>query len=135
DRETAQSISLVAEQLRKQTCRVAFVGQVKAGKSSLINVLIEQPELLPADINPCTAVVTRLNFGVPDMPQVGAQFTFFSRDEWRRLSMGGRTRELTDRLFPDFDWEVLRSQVRAMEERAKEKLGPSFEDLMGKEHH
>ncbi len=134
DRETAQSISLVAEQLRKQACRVAFVGQVKAGKSSLINVLVEQPDLLPADINPCTAVVTRLNFGVPDKPQAGALFTFFSREEWRRLSMGGRTRELTDRLFPDFDWEVLRAQVRAMEERACEKLGPSFEDLMGKEH-
>ena len=134
DRETAQSISLVAEQLRQQACRVAFVGQVKAGKSSLINVLVEQPDLLPADINPCTAVVTRLNFGVPDKPEAGALFTFFSREEWRRLSMGGRTRELTDRLFPDFNWEVLRAQVRAMEERASEKLGPSFEDLMGKEH-
>ena len=134
DRETAQSISLVAEQLRQQACRVAFVGQVKAGKSSLINVLVEQPDLLPADINPCTAVVTRLNFGVPDKPQAGALFTFFSREEWRRLSMGGRTRELTDRLFPDFNWEVLRAQVRAMEERASEKLGPTFEDLMGKEH-
>ena len=134
DRETAQSISLVAEQLRQQACRVAFVGQVKAGKSSLINVLVEQPDLLPADINPCTAVVTRLNFGVPDKPEAGALFTFFSREEWRRLSMGGRTRELTDRLFPDFNWEVLRAQVRAMEERASEKLGPTFEDLMGKEH-
>jgi GTP-binding protein EngB required for normal cell division len=134
DRETAQSISLVAEQLRKQACRVAFVGQVKAGKSSLINVLVEQPDLLPSDINPCTAVITRLSFGVPDKPQSGAQFTFFSREEWRRLSLGGRTRELTDRLFPDFDWEVLRSQVRQMEERARVKLGNSFEDLMGKEH-
>ncbi len=134
DRETAQSMSLVAEQLRQQTCRVAFVGQVKAGKSSLINMLVEQPELLPADINPCTAVITRLSFGVPDKPQTGALFTFFSREEWRRLSMGGRTRELTDRLFPDFNWEVLRAQVRAMEERAREKLGTSFEDLMGKEH-
>ncbi len=134
DRETAQSISLVAGQLRNQACRVAFVGQVKAGKSSLINVLVEQPGLLPADINPCTAVITRLSFGVLDKPQSGALFTFFSREEWRRLSLGGRTRELTDRLFPNFNWEVLRSQVKAMEERAREKLGPSFEDLLGKEH-
>ncbi len=134
DRETAQSISLVAGQLRNQACRVAFVGQVKAGKSSLINVLVEQPGLLPADINPCTAVITRLSFGVPDKPESGALFTFFSREEWRRLSLGGRTRELTDRLFPNFNWEVLRSQVKAMEERAREKLGPSFEDLLGKEH-
>jgi GTP-binding protein EngB required for normal cell division len=134
DEQTAHSISHVAEQLRKQACRVAFVGQVKAGKSSLINVLVEQPDLLPSDINPCTAVITRLSFGVPDKPQSGAQFTFFSREEWRRLSLGGRTRELTRRLFPDFNWEVLRSQVGQMEERARAKLGNAFEDLMGKEH-
>ncbi len=134
DRDTGQVISAVAEDLRKQACRIAFVGQVKAGKSSLINVLVEQPGLLPADINPCTAVITRLSFGVPDKPGAGASFTFFSRDEWHRLSLGGRTRELTDRLFPDFDWEVLKSQVTAMEERARKKLGASFEDLLGKEH-
>ena len=134
DKETAQAVSSVAAQLERQACRVAFVGQVKAGKSSLINVLVEQPDLLPANINPCTAVVTRLSFGVPDRPRSGALFTFFNREEWRRLSMGGRTRELTDRLFPDFNWEVLRSQVKAMEDRAQEKLGASFEELLGKEH-
>lgn len=134
DGESSQVISSVAEQLRGQACRIAFVGQVKAGKSSLINVLVEQPQLLPSDINPCTAVITRLNFGVPGKPQSGASFTFFSREEWCRLSAGGRTRELTDRLFPDFDWEVLKKHVKAMEERAREKLGTSFEDLLGKEH-
>ena len=97
-------------------------------------MLVEQPDLLPANINPCTAVVTRLSFGVPDKPQSGALFTFFNREEWRRLSLGGRTRELTDRLFPDFNWEVLRTQVKAMEDRAREKLGDSFEELLGKEH-
>ena len=134
DKETAQAISSVAGHLQRQACRVAFVGQVKAGKSSLINVLVEQPDLLPANINPCTAVVTRLSFGVPDKPRSGALFTFFNREEWRRLSSGGRTRELTDRLFPDFNWEVLRTQVKAMEDRAREKLGASFEELLGKEH-
>lgn len=132
--ETAQAISPVAAQLESQVCRVAFVGQVKAGKSSLINALVEQPELLPANINPCTAVITRLSFGVPGKPRSGAQFTFFSKEEWRRLSMGGRTRELTERLFPDFNWEVLKTQVKAMEDRAREKLGASFEELLGKEH-
>ncbi len=79
-------------------------------------------------------MVTRLNFAVPGRPQNGALFTFFSRDEWQRLSLGGQTRELTDRLFPGFDWDVLKSQVKAMEERAREKLGTSFEDLLGKAH-
>ena len=103
-------------------------------EDSLINVLVEQPDFLPADINPCTAVITRLSFGVPDKPRSGAAFTFFTREEWHRLSLGGRTRELTGRLFPDFDWDVLRSQVTEMEDRARAKLGASFEDLLGKEH-
>jgi ribosome biogenesis GTPase A len=38
-------IALVAQQLPNQACKVAFVGQVKAGKSSLINVLVEQSNL------------------------------------------------------------------------------------------
>ena len=32
DKETAQAISSVAGQLQRQACRVAFVGQVKAGQ-------------------------------------------------------------------------------------------------------
>ncbi len=134
DANTARTIASVARNLDEQTCRVAFVGQVKAGKSSLINVLVEQLDFLPADINPCTAVITRLYFGVPGKPQSGTLFTFFSREEWHRFSLGGRTRELTDRLFPGFDWEVFKNQVRAMEERARKKHGPSLEDLLGKEH-
>jgi GTP-binding protein EngB required for normal cell division len=134
DGETAQAILAIAEELQGSVYRVAFAGQVKAGKSSLINVLIEEPKLLPADINPCTSVITRLHFGVPGKPQSGALFTFFSREEWRRLSLGGRTREITERLFPDFDWKALISQVTAMEENAREKLGPRFEELLGNEH-
>ncbi len=134
DADTARAIAAVAGKLEKQTCCVAFAGQVKAGKSSLINVLVEHLDFLPADINPCTAVVTKLNFGVPGKPQSGALFTFFSRDEWRRFSLGGRTRELTERLFPDFNWQEFQSQVKAMEERAVRKHGPALEGLLGKEH-
>lgn len=134
DADTAREIASVAGQLDDHSCCVAFVGQMKAGKSSLINVLVEQLDFLPADINPCTAVITRLHFGVPGKPQTGALFTFFSREEWRRFSLGGRTRELTDRLFPGFDWQVFKSQVKAMEDRAREKHGPSLEGLLGEKH-
>lgn len=134
DADTARAISSLAGQLDEQTCCVAFVGQIKAGKSSLINALVEQLDFLPADINPCTTVITRLNFGVPGKPQSGGLFTFFSREEWRRFSMGGRTRELTERLFPDFDWHVFNRQVREMEERARKKYGASLDNLLGKQH-
>jgi GTP-binding protein EngB required for normal cell division len=134
DTETAQAIELLVQELQSHVCCVAFVGQVKAGKSTLINVLVEKQDLLPADINPWTTVITRLHFGVPGTPQSGAAFTFFNQDEWDRLSIGGRTRELTERLFPDFDWQALNRQVEDMQQRARRKLGPRFEELLGSQH-
>ena len=90
DRDTGQVISSVAEALRKQACRIAFVGQVKAGKSSLINILVEQPGLLPADINPCTAVITRLSFGVLDKPR-GWRLVHFLQPRRMAPPLNGRT--------------------------------------------
>jgi GTP-binding protein EngB required for normal cell division len=133
DEDTAEMLAVIIKDLESRVCRIAFVGQMNAGKSSLINVLVEQAELLPADINPWTTVITNLHFGVPGAPVSGASFTFFSLDEWRRLSVGGRTRELTERLFPDFDWQELNSQIEAMRKRAEQKLGPRFEALLGTE--
>ena len=134
DEDTAQAIRTLVEGIETRVCCVAFAGQMKAGKSSLINVLVETPDLLPSGINPWTTVITRLHFGVPGKPRAGASFTFFDPGEWGRLSAGGRTRELTEQLFPGFDWKALSSQVEAMQERARQKLGDRFEDLLGTEH-
>ena len=134
DAGTAEALEALAEDLEKLACCVAVIGQVKAGKSSLINVLLEEPGFLPADINPWTTVITKLHFGVPGKPQAGASFTFFNRAEWQRLSHGGRTRELTERILPDFDWNALRAQVEIMQKRAEHRLGPRYQDLLGTGH-
>ena len=49
-------------QLEERACRIAVIGQIKAGKTTFINTLIGQPGLLPTDINPWTAVVSALHF-------------------------------------------------------------------------
>src|SRR5208337_4119878 len=49
------AIDLLNE-IEGQTCRIAFIGQVNAGKSSLINARIQKPDFLPTDVNPSTAV-------------------------------------------------------------------------------
>ena len=134
DAGTAEALTALAEDLEKLVCCIAVIGQVKAGKSSLINVLLEEPGLLPSDINPWTTVITKLQFGVPGKPQAGASFTFFNRAEWQRLSHGGRTRELTERIVPDFDWNALRAQVEIMQKRAERRLGPRYQDLLGTGH-
>jgi len=133
DKETAESLRNLVDEMKGHVCRIAIAGQMNAGKSSLINVLVEQSELLPADINPWTTVITRLHFGVHGKPTSGASFRFFTREEWRRLAAGGRTRELTEQLFPDFDWQELQKQLENMKKRAERKLGPQLETLLGAE--
>jgi hypothetical protein len=122
--------------LAQLTCRIAVIGQVKAGKSSLINALIGIPGLLPTDINPWTTAVTHLHFGSADAPAgVAAQFMFFAPDEWERLAHGGgRIRELTQRLVPGFEVELLQEHVDAMRRRSEERLGSALGDLLGKKH-
>ncbi|MEL6747069.1 MAG: dynamin family protein, partial [Pseudomonadota bacterium] len=121
--------------LRRHACNVSIVGQVKSGKSSLLNALIRQPALLPTGPDPLTAVVTRVHFGTPDQPRQGARFSFFDPDEWDRLAhSGGRLRELAERLLPNFSQEALRTQLAEMRQRVSTELGPKFEELLGTAH-
>jgi signal recognition particle receptor subunit beta len=118
--------------LKKQQTQIAVIGQIKAGKSSFVNALTKMPGLLPTDVNPWTAVVTRLHFGSPGAPQKGALFTFFERDEWQRLAGGGgRFKALIERLVPGYDESAVRSQLDEMRRRAELRLGPFYHNLFG----
>lgn len=135
DAQTARFINDALASLNRQFCRIAFVGQMNSGKSSLINVLTQRPDFLPTDINPWTTVVTNLYFGAPEAPHSGAVFQFFNWDEWRRFAEGTpRIRELTQRLMPDFDWNSFARQVDAIRNRAQERLGDRFVELAGQSH-
>jgi signal recognition particle receptor subunit beta len=123
-------------QLAQRACRIAVIGQVKAGKSTFINALARRPGLLPTDINPWTVVVTALHFrAAPTPPEHAAVFHLFSVDEWGELADGGgRLRELTERLVPGFQPDLLRAQLEVMRKRAERRLGPKFAELLGKCH-
>jgi hypothetical protein len=122
--------------LAKLTCRIAIIGQVKAGKSTFINGLVRSPGLLPTDVNPWTTAVTHLHFARSDAPpNVAAEFTFFDSNEWDRLARGGgHLRELTERLVPGFEAELLQKHVEAMRRRSEERLGAKLRTLLGKKH-
>lgn len=122
--------------LEQQSCRIAVIGQIKAGKSSFINAFTQRSDLLPTDVNPWTAVVTLLHFcheAAP--PEHAAVFHLFSPDEWQRLAQGGGLlRELTERLVPGFQPELLRAQLEGMRQRAERRLGPELPQLLGQTH-
>jgi GTP-binding protein EngB required for normal cell division len=135
DRTTAEYIRRILAMTEMQLCQIAFIGQMNAGKSSLINALIGAPEFLPTEITPWTTVVTNLYFGVPNKPAGGADFEFFKEEEWRQLAEGGgRVRSLTERNIPNFPWESFHKQVNDMRNSAEKKLGPRYLELLGKQH-
>src|SRR5215475_3694920 len=134
-----QGSSFVDDALRlldRLACRIGVIGQVKAGKSSLINALMGKPGLLPTDVNPWTTAVTRIHFGLADAPpNVAAEFSFFAPDEWEQLSKGsGEIRELTQSMVPGFKVELLQKHVEEMRRRTTQRLGASLDELLGKKH-
>ncbi|MEO9514907.1 MAG: dynamin family protein [Paracoccaceae bacterium] len=115
---------------------VTFIGQIKSGKTTLVNAMAGKPGLLPADVNPWTSVVTSIHMNVP-RPEGSpvASFTFFDEGEWDHLVQnGGRIGELSARTGADKEYERLQKQVAEMYEKTKARLGRKFELLLGQTH-
>lgn len=115
---------------------ITMIGQIKSGKTTLVNSLIGRPNLLPADVNPWTSVVTSLHLCPRALtPPTKAQFRFFENAEWDRLiTGGGRIGELAERAGADDELSKIKEQVIAMREKSKQRLGRKFEILLGSDH-
>ena len=57
-----RTLKSTAEQLQQGTYRIVVLGEMKRGKSTLINALVGEA-LLPSDVNPCTALLSLLRHG------------------------------------------------------------------------
>lgn len=136
DRMARRTAERLAQTVNEPDPSVTLIGQVKAGKTTLLNAMTGRPGLLPADVNPWTSVVTALHLcpPVPDRTE-SARFRFFDEDEWSRLvEGGGRLGELAARAGADDDLARVRDQIARMRERSRKRLGRRFELLMGQEH-
>ncbi|MEM9248335.1 MAG: dynamin family protein [Pseudomonadota bacterium] len=136
DPETARAASRHRERLMEFEPSVTMIGQVKAGKTSLVNAMLGAPGLLPADVNPWTSVVTSLHLTPrPETAPHGARFTFFDEEDWDRLTRkGGRVGELAGRAGADDEAEKVRQQIDEMREKTRRRLGRKFELLLGTSH-
>ncbi|MEO8242393.1 MAG: dynamin family protein [bacterium] len=115
---------------------ITIVGQVKSGKTTLVNALAGWSDLLPSDVNPWTSVVTSLHL-IPGQQrrEVGARFQLMKEDEWDRLlSKGGRLGELAQRTDAGSELEKIRQQIEVMREKSRNRLGKKFELLLGQKH-
>lgn len=136
DKATRQGAQRLRRQLAGFEPSVTMIGQVKSGKTSVVNAMIGRPGLLPADVNPWTSVVTSLHLDpAAPHPASKATFRFFDGEEWSRLlEKGGRVGELAQRAGAEDEYEKIRAQVEAMREKSRARLGRRFELLLGQEH-
>ncbi len=134
--QVAKKIKRMTHELNAFAPAITFIGQVKSGKTTLVNTMSGRPGLLPADVNPWTSVVTSLHLGhVRSEGAPVATFSFFDEDEWDHLvKNGGRIGELSARTGADKEAERLRVQIAEMREKTKERLGRKFELLLGQTH-
>lgn len=136
DKSTNRAARKLHHQLKHAEPSITMIGQVKAGKTSLVNAMVGRPGLLPADVNPWTSVVTSLHLNPHVAPEDNrASFRFFDMEEWSRLlDRGGRIGELAARAGAEDELEKVREQIAEMREKSKKRLGSKFEMLLGQQH-
>ena len=136
DKATNRAARKLHHQLKHAEPSITMIGQVKAGKTSLVNALVGWPDLLPADVNPWTSVVTSLHLNPHTVAEDNrASFRFFDMEEWSRLlDRGGRIGELASRAGAEEELEKVRAQVIEMREKSRARLGDKFELLLGQQH-
>ncbi|KAH3977063.1 hypothetical protein HBI56_016220 [Parastagonospora nodorum] len=77
---------LVPQAVRKRTI-VGVVGNTGAGKSSVINAMLDEERLVPTNcMRACTAVVTEMSYNTSDEPssRYRAEIEFITRDDWEK---------------------------------------------------
>ncbi len=135
DDRARRRVDHLKAQLDDFSATVTIVGQVKAGKTALLNVLAGSPELLPSDVNPWTSVVTTLHMNKPAPGTTKAEFRFFDRGEWDRLvTGGGRLGEMAARAGAAEEMSEIERQVQEVRAKSQERLGKNFELLLGQRH-
>ncbi|MCB1342615.1 MAG: dynamin family protein [Pseudooceanicola sp.] len=131
-----EAVDSIREQIDAFEPAVSIIGQVKAGKSTLLNALIGETDLLPSDVNPWTSVITAIHLNSRRRPpKTRALFRFFDEMEWDRLvTTGGRLGEMADRAGFATEAETVRAQVMKMRKTTEERLGENFSKLLGTSH-
>ncbi|WP_419739369.1 dynamin family protein [Ruegeria sp.] len=135
DARSSARLATLKTRMENFTASVTMVGQVKAGKSSIVNILAGRPALLPSDVNPWTSVVTTLNINTRPPGDTKSKFTFFEQEEWDNLMVGGgRLGELANRAGADDEMDDIRRQIGEMKAKSEERLGKHFDLILGQSH-
>lgn len=104
-KELNGKISKFLNMCRKPDFEIAFVGAVKAGKSTLINALLGR-NYASTDPNPETAVLTKFRSSEQDYVNV----KFYSKEEWNELWQTVKDAERFLELYQELDAEKIKNE-------------------------
>lgn len=104
-KELNDKISKFLNMCRKPDFEIAFVGAVKAGKSTLINALLGK-NYASTDPNPETAVLTKFRSSEQDYVNV----KFYSKEEWNELWKTVKDAERFIEIYKELDADKIKDE-------------------------
>lgn len=131
-----EDISIASENLRKGVFRLMVLGDLKRGKSTFLNALIGE-NILPSDVNPCTALLTILRYGKEKnvtvyfkegKPPERLDFGKFKEKYTIEAKEAKQLEELKEQAFPDVDYAVVEYPLPLLEKGIEIVDSPGLND-------
>lgn len=119
----SEDLSIASKNLQQGVFRLLVLGDLKRGKSTFLNALIGE-NLLPSDVNPCTALLTVLRYGPQKKvtvyfkdgtPPERIDFTTFKQQYTIDPSEAKRLEDEKKLAFPNVDYAVVEYPLPLLE--------------------
>jgi GTPase SAR1 family protein len=131
-----EDITAASKNLRQGVFRLLVLGDMKRGKSTFLNALIGE-NLLPSDVNPCTALLTILRYGAEKKVTVyfndgkspkETDFKSFKRDYTIDPAEAKKLEQEKRQAFPDVDCAVVEYPLSLLEKGVEIVDSPGLND-------
>lgn len=131
-----EDIKVASKNFRKGVFRLLVLGDMKRGKSTFLNALIGE-NLLPSDVNPCTAVLTLLRYGKEKKVTVffkdgkspkELDFKSFKHSYTIDPAEAKRLEQEKKQAFPDVDYAVVEYPLPLLEKGVEIVDSPGLND-------
>lgn len=119
----SEDLTVASQNLRQGVFRILVLGDMKRGKSTLLNALAGD-NLLPSDVNPCTALLTVLRYGEEKkvtvyfkdgQPHEQLDFTTFKQQYTIDPDEAKRLEQQNKQAFPNVEYAVVEYPLPLLE--------------------
>jgi GTPase SAR1 family protein len=131
-----EDIDLARKNIQKGVFRLLVLGDMKRGKSTFLNALIGE-NLLPSDVNPCTAVLTVLRYGMEkkvtvyfkgNKPAKQIDFATFKQEYTIDPDDAKQLEEEKKLAFPDVEYAIVEYPLPLLEKGIEIVDSPGLND-------